>query len=97
VTFNGHRIHYDHPYATGVEKYPGLVVHGPLIATLLVDLLRRETPGIVLKGYTFRALRPLFDTASFSTCGSPDPMGASARLWTRDAEGAVTMEATARW
>jgi 3-methylfumaryl-CoA hydratase len=97
LTFNGHRIHYDHPYATQVEKYPGLVVHGPLTATLLVDLLRREMPGTTLKGYTFRALRPLFDTASFSTCGSPDPAAGSARLWTRDAEGAVTMEATARW
>jgi 3-methylfumaryl-CoA hydratase len=97
LTFNGHRIHYDHPYATQVEKYPGLVVHGPLTATLLVDLLRREMPGTALKGYTFRALRPLFDTASFSTCGSPDPAAGSARLWTRDAEGAVTMEATARW
>jgi 3-methylfumaryl-CoA hydratase len=97
VTFNGHRIHYDHPYATEVEKYPGLVVHGPLIATLLVDLLRREMPAAALKGYTFRALRPLFDTASFVTCGSPDPAGGAARLWTRDAEGAMTMEATARW
>ena len=46
VTFNGHRIHYDHPYATQVEGYPGLVVHGPLIATLLMDLLRRNRPGV---------------------------------------------------
>jgi 3-methylfumaryl-CoA hydratase len=97
VTFNGHRIHYDHPYTTKVEGYPGLVVHGPLIATLLVDLLRRENPGITLESYTFRALRPLFDTAAFETCGAPGPDGRSARLWTRDAEGAVTMEATARW
>ena len=97
VTFNGHRIHYDHPYTTRVEGYPGLVVHGPLIATLLVDLLRREQPGITLRSYAFRALRPLFDTASFSTCGVPEPSGRSARLWTRDHEGAVTMEATASW
>jgi 3-methylfumaryl-CoA hydratase len=97
VTFNGHRIHYDHPYTTQVEGYPGLVVHGPLIATLLVDLLRRNRPGVELKTYTFRALRPLFDTAKFSTLGSPDPVGASARLWTRDAEGAATMDAAATW
>jgi 3-methylfumaryl-CoA hydratase len=97
VTFNGHRIHYDQPYATRVEGYPGLVVHGPLIATLLVDLLRREVPAAALKRYTFRALRPLYDTASFFTCGLPDAAGNSARLWTRDAEGAVTMEATAGW
>jgi 3-methylfumaryl-CoA hydratase len=97
VTFNGHRIHYDHPYATGVEGYPGLVVHGPLIATLLVDLLRRERPGVVLRSYSFRAMRPLFDTAAFSVCGAPQAAASEARLWTRDAGGAVTMEATAKW
>ena len=97
VTFNGHRIHYDHPYTTKVEGYPGLVVHGPLIATLLLDLLRRERPDAVLRSYTFRAMRPLFDTAPFLTCGTPrDPEG-EATLWTRDAEGAVTMEARAKW
>ena len=97
VTFNGHRIHYDHPYATGVEGYPGLVVHGPLIATLLVDLLRRHKPEAALRTYAFRALRPLYDTASFTTCGLPDEAKRSARLWTRDAGGAVTMDATATW
>jgi 3-methylfumaryl-CoA hydratase len=97
VTFNGHRIHYDHPYTTKVEGYPGLVVHGPLIATLLVDLLRRERPEAILRGYRFRALRPLYDTASFFTCGRPGADGRSARLWTRDAEGAMTMDATANW
>ena len=97
VTFNSHRIHYDHPYVTRVEGYPGLVVHGPLIATLLVDLLRRSAPGVKLKTFAFRAMRPLYDTANFSTCGLPDESQRSARLWTRDAEGAVTMEATATW
>ena len=97
VTFNSHRIHYDLPYATKVEGYPGLVVHGPLIATLLVDLLRRSRPDAVLRAYSFRALRPLFDTASFWTCGVPDDELRSANLWTRDSEGAVTMEARASW
>ena len=97
VTFNGHRIHYDHPYATRVEGYPGLVVHGPLIATLLVDLLRRNLPEVTLRTYRFRALRPLFDTASFFTCGRPDGANRAAKLWTRDAEGAMTMEAEATW
>ena len=97
VTFNSHRIHYDHPYVTKVEGYPGLVVHGPLTATLLVDLLRRNRPQARLRSYTFRALRPLYDTAPFATCGMPDTDGRGARLWTRDAEGAVTMEATACW
>ncbi len=97
VTFNSHRIHYDHPYATQVEGYPGLVVHGPLIATLLIDLLRRSAPEAKVKTFAFRALRPLYDTANFSTCGVPDDSNRGARLWTRDAEGAVTMEATATW
>jgi 3-methylfumaryl-CoA hydratase len=97
VTFNSHRIHYDHPYVTRVEGYPGLVVHGPLIATLLVDLLRRERPQARLVSYRFRAMRPLFDTAPFHTCGLPDEAARSARLWTRDAEGALTMDATAEW
>ncbi len=97
VTFNGHRIHYDRPYVTRVEGYPGLVVHGPLIATLLVDLLRRNRPDTVLKSYRFRALRPLFDTAPFSVCGLAEEAGSRARLWSRDAEGAITMEAAAEW
>jgi 3-methylfumaryl-CoA hydratase len=97
VTFNSHRIHYDHPHATRVEGYPGLVVHGPLTATLLVDLLRRNLPGATLRTFTFRALKPLFDTADFSTCGLPDPRGQAAKLWTRDHAGAVTMQADATW
>jgi 3-methylfumaryl-CoA hydratase len=97
VTFNSHRIHYDQPYVTQVEGYPGLVVHGPLTATLLVDLLRRSAPQATVKTFTFRAMRPLYDTADFSTCGLPDEAKRSALLWTRDAEGAITMEATATW
>ncbi len=96
VTFNGHRIHYDHPYVTRVEGYPGLVVHGPLVATLLVDLLRRNRPDTTLRTYTFRALRPLFDTANFLTCGLPEESKRTARLWT-DYEGAMTMDATATY
>jgi 3-methylfumaryl-CoA hydratase len=97
VTFNSHRIHYDHPYVTKVEGYPGLVVHGPLTATLLVDLFRRNRPEVALRSFSFRAMRPLYDTADFWTCGEPREAARSAKLWTRDAEGAVTMEATARW
>jgi len=97
VTFNSHRIHYDNPYVTRVEGYPGLVVHGPLIATLLVDLLRRNRPDTILRHYRFRAVKPLYDTASFHTCGLPDEGAKSARLWTRDAQGALTFEAIAGW
>ena len=97
VTFNSHRIHYDQPYATKVEGYPGLMVHGPLIATLLMDLLRRNRAGAVVNRYEFRAMKPLFDTASFSTCGLPDAQDGSAKLWTHDASGAVTMLANATY
>jgi 3-methylfumaryl-CoA hydratase len=95
VTFNSHRIHYDHPYVTRIEGYPGLVVHGPLIATLLVDLFRRNLPDARLTRLSFRALKPLYDTAPFFTCGAPDAPARTARLWTRDAAGDMTMEAAA--
>jgi 3-methylfumaryl-CoA hydratase len=65
ATANSHRIHYDRSYATEVEGYSGLVVHGPLTATLLADLARRTT-GRELAGFRFRAQRPLFDTAPFT-------------------------------
>jgi len=93
LTFNSHRIHYDRPYVTEVEGYPGLIVHGPLIATLLVDLLRRNLPQATVRSFSFRALRPLFDIHRFTVCGRAD--GRSVALWTRDHEGWLTMEATA--
>lgn len=97
LTHNGHRIHYDHPYAAAVEGYPGLVVHGPLVATLLLDLLRRNRPGADIASYAFRARRPLLDIHPFTLCGLDDGGARQARLWTRDAEGALTMDATATW
>ena len=94
LTFNGHRIHYDRRYVTQVEGYPGLVVHGPLIATLLLDLLRHERPDADVARYEFRALRPLFDLHPFAVCGEPREDG-RVDLWARDHEGAVAMTATA--
>jgi len=93
LTFNSHRIHYDRPYVTGVEGYPGLIVHGPLIATLLVDLLRRRLPDAKVARFSFRAMRPLFDINRFTVCGRED--GKSVALWTRDHEGWLTMDASA--
>jgi 3-methylfumaryl-CoA hydratase len=96
LTFNGHRIHYDHPFVTKVEGYPGLIVHGPLIATLLVDLLRRNVePG--LTRFAFRAVRPLFDTGAFAVCGVPEDDGRAAKVWAQDAEGLLAMEADAEF
>ena len=94
LTFNGHRIHYDRPYVTGVEGYPGLIVHGPLIATLLLDVLRRELPDARVKRFDFKALRPVFDIHSFTVCGHHDGSGRVA-LWTRDHDGWLTMQASA--
>ncbi len=95
LTFNGHRIHYDRRYVTEVEGYPGLVVHGPLQATLLVDLLRRSLAHANVRRFVFRAVSPLFDTAPFAVCGKPEADGKSVQLWTRNAAGGVAMSATA--
>jgi 3-methylfumaryl-CoA hydratase len=94
LTFNSHRIHYDRRYVTEVEGYPGLIVHGPLLATLLVDLLRRHRPDAALARFEFRALLPLFDTAPFDVCGRPGDDGRIA-LWAQGPEGALAMRATA--
>lgn len=58
LTFNSHRIHYDLPYAAQEEGYRGLVVHGPLTATLLLDLARRELGDNMLKSFAFRGMSP---------------------------------------
>lgn len=69
LTFNGHRIHYDHPYVTQVKGYPGLVIHGPFIATLLIDLLLRNFPDARLKDFEFRVFRPLINLHTFYVNG----------------------------
>ena len=93
LTFNGHRIHYDRQYVTEVEGYPGLIVHGPLIATLLMDLLRRQEPGAQVKSFRFKAVRPTFDLHPFKVNGSRD--GNTVKLWAQDHEGWLTMDAVA--
>ncbi len=93
LTFNGHRIHYDRSYVTQVEGYPGLVVHGPLIATLLLDLLQRQAPSAVLKSYTFKALRPCFDGRVLRVNGEPSPDGKRVSLWAQDVEAWLAMSA----
>jgi 3-methylfumaryl-CoA hydratase len=60
VTFNGHRIHYDHQYAQSEEGYPGLVVHGPLMATLLMNMAQAEQPNRSLREFEFRSVAPAF-------------------------------------
>jgi 3-methylfumaryl-CoA hydratase len=94
LTFNGHRIHYDRKYATETEGYPGLVVHGPLIATLLADLLRRSVPHASPTHLALRSVGALFDTGPFSICGKLDNAG-TARLWAKDSDGKLAMTGTA--
>jgi 3-methylfumaryl-CoA hydratase len=91
LTFNGHRIHYDRDYCREIEGYPGLVFHGPLTATMLVDLFLRENPGSAVTGFRFRALKPLFDIHPLTICGAPRPGGAL--LWALDHLGHVAMSA----
>jgi 3-methylfumaryl-CoA hydratase len=95
LTFNGHRIHYDRQYVTQVEGYPGLIVHGPLIATLLLDLLRRQMPDADVASFRFKAVRPTFDLNPFHVSGLPQADGKTIRLWASDHEGWLTMDATA--
>jgi len=94
LTFNGHRIHYDQPFCTTTEGYAGLVVHGPLLATLLIDLLRRQVPDAWVKTFEFRAMAPVFDIHRFSVHGQDLGKGAF-RLWIRRDDGALAMDATA--
>ena len=95
LTFNSHRIHYDRPYAMDVEGYPGLVVHGPLIATLLVDLWRRQHPQARLRQFSYTAVRPTFDLHPFALCGRDDD-ARTCSLWSRDHDGFLTMKAQAQ-
>lgn len=94
LTFNGHRIHYDRPYATTQEGYPDLVVHGPLQAAMLIDLateVRRSLP----RSFSFRGVSPLLAGAPFTVNAAAE--GDGVRLWSADAGGHTTMQATARW
>lgn len=95
LTFNAHRIHYDHRYVSAVERYPGLVVHGPLIATLLLDLLRRQMPAAQVSRFVFRAVQPIYDVTPFQLCGRRDADGDTIHLWARHATGELAMHATA--
>ncbi|MFZ1643101.1 MAG: MaoC family dehydratase N-terminal domain-containing protein [Candidatus Contendobacter sp.] len=96
LTFNSHKIHYDIKYATEVEKYPGLVVHGPLQALLLLESAKKNHPGGKPASYSFRAVRPLFDFDRISVCGRPNQSG-SHDLYTANGDGNIAMQATISW
>ncbi|MBB1498403.1 MaoC family dehydratase N-terminal domain-containing protein [Paracoccus sp. MC1862] len=94
VTFIGHRIHYDLPYAREVEGYPGLIVHGPLQGTMLVHMAQ-DLRGALPARVTVRAMSPIFDTADFTLNATDD--GEGMKLWTASANGPVGMEARVQW
>ena len=95
LTFNSHRIHYDRPWAMEREGYPGLVVHGPLTSTLLIDFARDHTRGHALATYETQARAPLFDTAAFELRGRPSADGRAVELWAVTPDGTVAMSARA--
>jgi 3-methylfumaryl-CoA hydratase len=93
LTFNSHRIHYDRAWAMDTEGYPGLVVHGPLTTTLLIDFARDCSPGRTVRSYATQARAPLFDTAPFELRGRPTADGRGAQLWAVTPEGTIAMSA----
>ena len=95
LTFNGHRIHYDRDYVTNVEGYPGLIVHGPLQAALLVEMGAKLHGGKAPAKFAYRGLQPLFDGSEFSVNASSVSSGLD--LWTANAKGEPTMRGTASW
>ncbi|HEX7789699.1 MAG TPA: protein dehydratase, partial [Afipia sp.] len=95
LTFNGHRIHYDRDYVTKVEGYPGLIVHGPLQASLLIEFAAKLHGGKAPAKFVYRGVNPLFDGAEFSVNGNETAGGLE--VWTANAAGAATMKGTASW
>ena len=96
ITFNGHRIHYDLDYTREVEKYPGLVVHGPLQALLMMEAARRHRDGALPATYGFRGVRPLFHFEPLEVVGTAIE-GGEQRLATVNGDGHVCMQATVTW
>jgi len=94
LTFNAHKIHYDYQYATQSEGYRGLLVHGPLQGTLLLDLVSRNVNKKV-KNFSYRALSPLFSGEKFQVCGKMSEDSKFCTLWTKDIGGNMTMNGTA--
>jgi 3-methylfumaryl-CoA hydratase len=95
LTFNGHRIHYDRDYVTKVEGYPGLIVHGPLQAALLIELAAKLHGGQAPATFVYRGLQPLFDGSEFSV--NANDTGGGMELWTANSAGQPTMKGTAAW
>lgn len=96
LTFNGHKIHYDRRYAEEVEKYPGLVVHGPLQALLLFEAAKQKNPDKKPASYSFRAVRPLFEFDRISLAGKSSS-AESLDLYTANTDDNIGMQASMTW
>jgi 3-methylfumaryl-CoA hydratase len=96
LTFNGHRIHYDRDYVTKVEGYPGLIFHGPLQASFIIEFAAKLHGGKPPKKFVYRGLQPLFEGSEFSVNAS-DNAGGGMEMWTANAEGQPTMKGVATW
>ncbi len=95
LTFNAHRIHYDRRYVTEVEGYPVLIVHGPLLATFLLELIRQRLPAAHIEAFRFKALRPTFDTSPFSVHGNAPDGEHRCTVWSTDNGGIPAMDGEA--
>jgi 3-methylfumaryl-CoA hydratase len=95
LTFNGHRIHYDRDYVTKVEGYPGLIFHGPLQATFMVEMAAGLRGGKPPRKFSYRGLQPLFEGSEFSINANDN--GANMELWIANDAGQPTMKGTASW
>jgi 3-methylfumaryl-CoA hydratase len=95
LTFNGHRIHYDRDYVTKVEGYPGLIFHGPLQASFIIELAARLRGGKPPRKFSYRGLQPLFEGSEFSINASESADGME--LWTANAAGQPTMRGIGTW
>jgi 3-methylfumaryl-CoA hydratase len=96
LTFNGHRIHYDQPYVTGVEGYPGLIVHGPLMGLLQIELARRSNPEKTARTFEFRALSPVFAPSAVGVHARKEADG-SVATWVASATGGLAQQGKVTW
>ncbi|KAF8931189.1 hypothetical protein EDD21DRAFT_365182 [Dissophora ornata] len=103
LTFNSHRIHFDHEYASKVEDHPGCLVHGPLTATFVLENLRqRLKPGQIIKNFRYRALSPLYVDRPIKVCAKSmaaiptmdADVIASYEVWVENPEGGLAMSGT---
>jgi 3-methylfumaryl-CoA hydratase len=96
LTYNAHRIHYDQPYATGVEGYPGLVVHGPLLALLALELPRRNRPEAPVAEFRYRLRRPAFAGTELRSWSEPAGSDGWLELASGPVGGPASLTGTAR-